>query len=149
MKILVIHGPNLGLLGKREPHIYGELTLDEINKKLKELASQEGVTVECVQSNHEGEIIDFLEKARDEYGAVIINPGAYTHTSFAIRDAISGIGVPTIEVHLSNIYAREPFRRRSVIAPVCVGQVSGFGENSYLLALRAAINLLRKKNDKT
>jgi 3-dehydroquinate dehydratase-2 len=145
MRVLVIHGPNLNLLGRREPHLYGEVTLDEINQRLDEFASREGIGIRCVQSNHEGEIIDLIGGAGDEYGAIIINPGAYTHTSIAIRDAISGSGVPTIEVHLSNIYARESFRHRSVIAPVCVGQISGFGPNSYILALKAAIDLVKKR----
>lgn len=145
MRVLVVHGPNLDLLGRRQPHIYGELTLDEINKMLEGLAKREGIEIRCVQSNHEGEIVDLIGKSHDEYNAIIINPGAYTHTSLAIRDAVTASGLPTIEVHLSNIYAREEFRHRSMIAPVCVGQISGFGPNSYILALMAVVDLLKKK----
>lgn len=140
MKILVIHGPNLNLLGQREPEIYGSLSLDEINQRLQELASKEGVGLDIMQSNHEGEMVDRIGQARGQYNTLIINPGAYTHTSVAIRDAVSACGVPCIEVHLSNIYAREEFRHKSLIAPVCVGQIGGFGAMSYLLALRAAID---------
>jgi len=137
-KILVIHGPNLNLLGEREPDIYGATTLNDINGGIEALAGEIGVAVECFQSDHEGDIVGKIGKARNIFSAIIINPAAYTHTSVAIRDAIAAAGVPAIEVHLSNIYAREEFRRKSLVAPVCRGQIAGFGAESYLLALRAA-----------
>jgi 3-dehydroquinate dehydratase-2 len=146
MKILVIHGPNLNLLGTREPEIYGTETLSEIDARIRARAGERGVTVEILQSNHEGAIIDRIHAAAsegaDRCDGVVINPGAYTHYSLAIRDAIAGTGLPAIEVHLSNIHAREPMRRRSVIAPVCRGQISGFGARSYLLAIDALMDLL-------
>lgn len=138
MKILVIHGPNLNLLGRREPDIYGSLTLDDINKRLSGLAAELGVGVSFFQSNHEGELVDEVQKAARRYDAIVINPGAYTHTSIALRDAIVGAGIPAVEVHLSNIYRREEFRRHSFISQVVLGVISGFGPDSYLLALRAA-----------
>lgn len=146
MRILVIHGPNLNLLGTREPEIYGTVTLEEIDRRLAADAASISATLRSLQSNHEGEIIDALHAARDQADVVIINPGAYTHYSYAIADAISAIGVPTIEVHLSNIYAREAFRKTSVIAPVCAGSIAGFGAQSYLLALRAAAALKSSKS---
>ena len=144
-KILVIHGPNLNLLGSREPEIYGKDTLDNINEEIKAWAGREGVTVKIKQSNHEGEIVDSIGKAKDEFDLILINPAAYTHTSVAIRDAISAVGIPAIEVHLSNIYSREEFRHTSLIAPVCHGQVSGFGVHSYILGLQAALKMLKQK----
>ncbi len=140
-KVLVIHGPNLNLLGEREPNIYGSVTLEEINDELKDLAAQNDVELRIAQSNHEGEIVETIQNARHWAEVIIINPAAYTHTSVAIRDAISAVQIPTIEVHLSNIYAREGFRQASHVSPVAVGQISGFGMNSYLLALRAAVLL--------
>lgn len=143
-KILVIHGPNLDLLGQREKAIYGETTLKEINAKLETLAKEKSVSLEIIQSNHEGDIVDKIGKAsKDGFSAIVINPAAYTHTSVAIRDAIAAVDIPAIEVHLSNIYAREKFRHNSLSAPVCHGQVTGFGVYSYILGLQAAINLLK------
>ncbi len=144
MKILVLHGPNLNLLGEREPAVYGNLTLAEINASLFNLARELGVEVVCKQSNYEGELIDQLHQASGasgEFSAVIFNPGAFTHYSLALRDAVAAVPLPVIEVHLSNIYRREEFRQHSVIAPVAVGQISGLGKISYLLALRAAVTL--------
>ncbi|MFH1655544.1 MAG: type II 3-dehydroquinate dehydratase [Candidatus Omnitrophota bacterium] len=143
-KILVIHGPNLNLLGKREVNIYGKASLDDINNKLKKAAEKFKVKLEIKQSNHEGEIVDLIGKAKEDFKAILINPAAYTHTSVAIRDAIAACGVPAVEVHLSNIYSREDFRQTSLTAPVCIGQVSGFGVDSYLLGLEAAVSLIRK-----
>jgi 3-dehydroquinate dehydratase II len=140
-KILVIHGPNLNLLGEREPNVYGAFTLEEINNELKGLASELDVELRLVQSNHEGEIVETIQNARHWADAIILNPAAYTHTSVAIRDAISAVNTPVIEVHLSNVHAREGFRQSSHVSPVAVGQISGFGKNSYLLALRAAVLL--------
>lgn len=140
--ILVIHGPNLNLLGKREPDVYGSVTIDEINAGLAALAKSRGVQLEILQSNHEGEIVERIGKAAGRFDAILINPAAYTHTSVAIRDAISAVAIPTVEVHLSNIYAREEFRHTSLIAPVAKGQVSGFGKASYLLGLEAAIGII-------
>lgn len=141
MKILVLHGPNLNLLGEREPAVYGHLTLEEINERLYRRARRLGVELEIFQSNHEGELIDRLHAARGQAQAIIINAGALTHYSLALRDAVKAVGLPTIEVHLSNIYAREAFRRRSVLAPVVTGQISGLGALGYLLALEAAFYL--------
>ncbi|OGX05412.1 MAG: type II 3-dehydroquinate dehydratase [Omnitrophica WOR_2 bacterium GWA2_47_8] len=143
-KILVIHGPNLNLLGQREKSIYGKVTLEEINKKLKAIAKKNGVTLEILQSNHEGEIVDAIQEVKKNgIKVILINPAAYTHTSVAIRDAISAVDIPTVEVHLSNIYAREEFRHTSLIAPVSHGQISGFGVDSYLLGMQAAISLIK------
>ncbi|MBU1027248.1 MAG: type II 3-dehydroquinate dehydratase [Candidatus Margulisbacteria bacterium] len=142
--ILVIHGPNLALLGDREISIYGKFTLDQINQALEAVAKKEGVEIEIVQLDSEGDIVEKIGKAKKKFQAIIINPGAYTHTSVAIRDAVAAVGVPTIEVHLSNIYSREEFRHKSFVAPVAVGQISGFGINSYLLGLIAAIDMLKK-----
>ena len=144
-KILVIHGPNLDLLGTREPKIYGKVSLKNINSGLKALAKKTKVGLDIAQSNHEGKIVDLIGNARKNYDALIINPAAYTHTSVAIRDAIAATDIKTIEVHLSNIYAREEFRQTSLIAPVCIGSISGFGADSYLLALSAALALISSK----
>jgi 3-dehydroquinate dehydratase-2 len=141
MKILVIHGPNLNLLGKRETRIYGKKSLKDINKDIVSLASELGMDVQTLQLNSEGEIIEAIQKG--DYEALIINPAAYTHTSIAIRDAIAAVNKPAIEVHLSNIHKREEFRRKSFIAEVAIGQISGFGPDSYLLALRAVKNILK------
>ena len=144
-KILVVHGPNLNLLGQREKDIYGKATLEEINQSLTELARAHKVELTILQSNHEGEIVDAIGKAKEDgIVAILINPAAYTHTSVAIRDAILAVNLPTVEVHLSNIYSREDFRHKSLIAPVCVGQISGFNVNSYLLGLNAIIQLLSR-----
>ena len=148
MKILVIHGPNLNLLGEREVEVYGKVTLDEINKGLEDRAKSLGVEVEAFQSNHEGEIIEAIQNARKGYDSLIINPAAFTHYSIAIRDALAPLPIPIIEVHLSNIYSREPFRHKSVVAGVATGQISGFGPDSYSLALDAAI-FVRQAKDRT
>ena len=140
-KILVIHGPNLNLLGEREPETYGKIGIDEIDKSLRQLAKKKGVELDIYQSNHEGEIVDKIGGAKNTHASLLINPAAYTHTSIAIRDAILATGIPTIEVHLSNIYSREGFRHTSLIAPVAKGQISGFGIDSYLFGLEAAIKL--------
>ena len=144
-KILVIHGPNLNLLGDREVDVYGSVTIEEINSELKSLAKAKKVVVEIMQSNHEGEIVEAIGSARGKFDAILINPAAYTHTSVAIRDAISAVKVPTVEVHLSNIYAREEFRHTSLISAVAKGQICGFGSMSYVLGLEAAISLVSKK----
>ncbi len=144
-KILVIHGPNLNLLGQREPDVYGKVTIKDINDDLKKMAKARKVKLEIVQSNHEGEIVELIGRSSGRFGAILINPAAYTHTSVAIRDAISSVKVPAVEVHLSNIYAREEFRHRSLISPVAKGQICGFGKMSYLLGLEAAIGLIGKR----
>jgi len=144
-KILVIHGPNLNLLGQREPDVYGRVTLKNINDELTKIAKTERVELEILQSDHEGEIVEKIGKAKDKFDCILINPAAYTHTSVAIRDAIAAVSIPAVEVHLSNIYAREEFRHTSLISPVAVGQVSGFGLDSYRLGLVAAIEIAKKK----
>jgi 3-dehydroquinate dehydratase-2 len=145
--ILVLHGPNLNLLGQREPTVYGRLTLEEINQKLVDYASQHDIQLRCLQSNHEGALIDALHDAMTWADGVVFNPGAYTHTSYALRDAIAGVGLPVVEVHLSNVHAREAFRQRSLLAPVCVGQIAGFGWYSYLLGLQALQEHLREARE--
>lgn len=142
MRILVLHGPNLNLIGTREPEIYGQWTLAEINEMLVETAAKTGTELRIMQSNHEGVLLDAVHDARLWGDGILINPGAFTHTSYALRDAIAAVVLPTVEVHLSNIYAREPFRHHSVIAPVCLGQISGFGWRSYRLGLEALIEHL-------
>jgi 3-dehydroquinate dehydratase-2 len=143
-KILVIHGPNLNLLGKRETDVYGDITLEEVNKQIGKLAVELGVSVDYFQSNSEGELVSEIQKTIGNYEALVINPGAYTHTSIALRDAVAGVGIPTVEVHLSNIYQREDFRKKSMLADVAVGQITGFRVDSYLLGLRAASNLIKR-----
>jgi 3-dehydroquinate dehydratase-2 len=155
VRVLVLHGPNLGLLGLREPSIYGTEGLAEIDGRLTALAAELGIEVECRQSNHEGVLLDWIAEAAPRpngaprrFDALVINPGAYTHTSIALRDAVSAVGVPTVEVHLSNVQAREKFRRRSWLAPVCVGTVAGFGPDSYTLGLRAVVGYERARTAK-
>ena len=141
MNILVLHGPNLNLLGTREPKTYGSMTLAEIDELIRHRVVRMGAQVDCKQSNIEGELVTWIQQALGTHDFIILNAGAYTHTSVALRDAIAAVNIPTIEVHLSNVHAREEFRRNSLIAPVCRGTIAGFGANSYILALEAAVNL--------
>ncbi|HEY7957808.1 MAG TPA: type II 3-dehydroquinate dehydratase [Polyangia bacterium] len=140
--VAVLHGPNLNLLGTREPAVYGTVTLAEIDRGLVERAKARGATVESFQSNLEGELVQRIQEVAGRAQAIVINPAAYTHTSVAIRDALSAVGLPAVEVHLSNLHRREPFRRRSLTAPACIGTIAGFGARSYYLALTAALDLL-------
>ncbi len=141
MKILFLNGPNLNLLGQREPGVYGQTTLKEIEAEVRERAGIRGVDIDFRQTNSEGELVSWIQESKGKSDAIVLNAAAFTHTSIAIRDAIAAAGIPTIEIHLTNIHAREEFRHVSMIAPVCRGQISGFGSNSYLLALEAAVNL--------
>lgn len=145
VSVLVLHGPNLNLLGQREPGVYGRITLDEINKMLKAAAQELQAEVFAFQSNHEGDLVDAIQAASQQQQGILINAGAYTHTSIAIRDAIAAVKLPTVEVHLSNIYQREAFRHHSYIAAVAIGQISGFGAESYRLGLQALVHHLRQK----
>jgi 3-dehydroquinate dehydratase-2 len=144
LSILVLHGPNLNLLGRREPGIYGSVTLDEINRLLEQEGQKLQAKIVALQSNHEGVLVDAIHEALGQYQGILINAGAYTHTSVALRDALAAVALPTVEVHLSNIYQREAFRHHSFIAPIAIGQISGFGAESYCLGLQALVHYLRK-----
>ncbi|HEY2081830.1 MAG TPA: type II 3-dehydroquinate dehydratase [Verrucomicrobiae bacterium] len=139
MKILFLNGPNLNLLGQREPEVYGRTTLKDIETKVRDRAAKLGAEIDFRQSNLEGELVAWIQQSKGNFDVIVLNAAAYTHTSIALRDAISAVGVPTIEIHLSNIHAREEFRHKSLIAPVCKGQISGFGANSYILAVEASV----------
>jgi 3-dehydroquinate dehydratase II len=141
MKVLFLNGPNLNLLGTREPEVYGRATLPDIEAKVRERAKELKVQIDFRQSNQEGELVGWIQEAKGKFDVIVINAAAYTHTSIALRDAIAAVGVPTIEIHLSNIHAREEFRHKSFIAPVCCGQISGFGKKSYILALEASVDV--------
>jgi len=141
MKILFLNGPNLNLLGQREPDVYGRTTLAEIEKKIRKRANELKVEVAFLQSNLEGELVSWIQEAKGKFDVIVLNAAAYTHTSLALRDAITAVGIPTIEIHLSNVHAREKVRHKSLIAPACVGQIAGFGANSYILGIEAAVNI--------
>ncbi len=141
MRILFLNGPNLNLLGQREPQVYGRTTLAEIETKVRKRAKRLRVTINFRQSNQEGELVNWIQDARGKFDVIVLNAAAYTHTSIALRDTIAAVGIPTVEIHLSNVHAREEFRHKSMIAPVCAGQIVGFGVNSYLLGLEAAVNI--------
>lgn len=143
MKILLLNGPNLNMLGTREPEKYGTVTLNNIEKELEELAKKENAELYCYQSNHEGELIDKIQSSKDNFDGIILNAGGYTHTSVALRDAIASVDTPVVEVHMTNIHAREEFRHNSLISPVCIGQICGFGKNSYKLGLKALLDYLK------
>ncbi len=143
MEILVLHGPNLNLLGEREPDVYGDISLDKVNERIQETARDLSINVHIFQSNSESELIDKIIENRNKVSGIVINPGAFTHYSIALRDCIAGVGLPAVEVHISNIYNREPFRHNSVIAPVCLGQITGFSVDSYVLGLFALVSHLR------
>lgn len=143
MQILVLHGPNLNLLGEREPEVYGRTTLAAIDTRLREIAAENGVSLESFQSNHEGALVDRIQAARGAYQGIVINPGGFTHTSIALRDALVASGLPVVEVHLSNIHAREPFRRTSLVSDIAVGQITGLGPIGYELALLALLDRLK------
>jgi 3-dehydroquinate dehydratase II len=141
MKILFLNGPNLNLLGQREPEVYGRTTLNDIEAKVRQRATKLGAEIDFRQTNLEGELVAWIQQSKENFNVIVLNAAAYTHTSIALRDAISAVGVPTIEIHLSNIHAREEFRHKSLIAPVCKGQISGFGAESYVLAVEAAVTV--------
>ena len=141
MKILFLNGPNLNLLGQRQPEVYGRTTLAEIETKVRKRATKLGAMIDFRQSNQEGELVNWIQDARGKFNVIVLNAAAYTHTSVALRDAIAAVGIPTVEIHLSNVHAREEFRHKSMIAPVCAGQIIGFGVNSYLLGVDAAVNI--------
>jgi 3-dehydroquinate dehydratase-2 len=142
MRILFLNGPNLNLLGQREPSVYGSASLKEIEATVRARAKERGVSIDFRQTNDEGELVTWIQQAKPEFAAIVLNAAAYTHTSVALRDAISAVTIPTVEIHLSNVHAREAFRRESLIAPVCCGQISGFGAHSYVLGLEAAVNVI-------
>ncbi|HZR15760.1 MAG TPA: type II 3-dehydroquinate dehydratase [Verrucomicrobiae bacterium] len=144
MRILFLNGPNLNLLGQREPDVYGSLTLSQIEDRVRKRASELGVTIDFRQTNNEGELVSWIQGSKPDFHAIVLNAAAFTHTSVALRDAISAVAVPTIEIHLSNVHAREEFRHKSLIAAVCVGQICGFGAHSYVLGLEAAVNVIGK-----